>query len=746
MSDQTVPSILDYGLKFLSFIKQPYSIIPLNEKKMPMCKVKGHPENLIRLLSKDYDHKLWSKATYYGVVVSPAFNPDTTKQLIVIDLDVPSEDGHESDGREYIGNFNIPDTLEVRTKSGGTHFYLWIDKGIKLNSRPYPGIDIVMVSPFFMVGPLPGVYDISKKRAIAIADQELVDQLTKVNNKSDDEQSNMLLDNIQAGIPKGERHDTILKLMGRCAALHIPKGESMLLAQYAIGKCDQSTGLPNIEDIEKQYDDAVSKFQPRTSLDDLMRDLVLVTSTGRIANIDKPTVTLSKDTLVAEHPGLIPNVNKPLNAQGMHPLAKTGSVWLDSTEKHVVDKMGYYPSDEKIFTYESLLHLNEYSRGPVYLPEKYSKRDAMLVQDVLSRTYGPIYEDYLKSVYFKWMNPEVKFNWAIFLTSRYEGTGKGLSFKMIQNMFGPRNCVDMKPESFGERFNSTWTHSLFTLIDEANMTTSRNQRVQLMNSLKRIITEDSMTVEVKGMEKEAAVRAFFLMFIFSNEKSTLDINKDSRRFLVHHDEEIVTPQEAKRMYELGSILSDYKHNKEFVGGILRWMRETVDISISDTFNPKGIAKKTKSLRNEDHLLSIRGQAILDAIEAEEHIFISDIITLDLFRYYCKDVLELSATDTMYLKKELVERKLLRFVPRNPKVLVSTKNTRTTLVPTPDMPMARNGLPLHKVLSKNRGIKNIYCIRNPTKWIHTKASPKDLKNEINKLYTDQSRSNLAVVDA
>ena len=99
-----IPKILNAGIKFLKFLDQPYGIIPIAIKdgtKRPMCKVKNQLDNLFRIGDEAYI-KQWSSAQFFGLVTNPSFNPDIEKQLFVVDVDIPTEGGHEKDGREHL--------------------------------------------------------------------------------------------------------------------------------------------------------------------------------------------------------------------------------------------------------------------------------------------------------------------------------------------------------------------------------------------------------------------------------------------------------------------------------------------------------------------------------------------------------------------------------------------------------------------------------------------------------------------
>lgn len=639
MTEEVIhPEILLQGIKFLKYIKEPYGIIPIavnNGHKRPMCKVKGHLENLVRLDSPNYISQ-WNEAEYFGIVTHPGFNPDIEKQLFVIDVDVPTEGGHDSDGREHLHKLDITDTFTVQTPSGGIHYLYWAPLGHKFKHAPYDGIDLVWKSPFYFIGIGSKGYKLINKMPISDASDELLDQLKyeheeKVNQAG--ERMTILDDIIENGIESGQRHNTILRLMASLVKRRIPKSEAMAIASFAIAKCDQSDGLPTLEEAESQYLDAMAKFATGTNLDDLLQDLVYLSAPNVVMNArNRAAPAISAAAMCNAFPAQIPNINKPLNQQGNFPLGKLGQVWLDSSDKLIANTVGYRPCDDDLFTRGSITYFNNYMTPDI--PPAGAINDLVIqqFQMVFKRTFGPIYEDWLKVIKYKYLYPHVKFSWCIYLTSKEEGTGKGLSWAFAQAIFGAVNCLGINPSEINQRFNKPLSTCTFALVDEAHGVVNKSARNAYMNALKRIITEETMTAEGKNVEKDIGVESYFFMFIFSNDRTALEINKGSRRFLVHHDEEPKTRKEIDSMYRVG----DYIKDPAMVSMFLQWIIDNVDITVGPNFNPKGEARKTDDLLNSDSdvYMSPDVQKVQEDISSGAEIFNADLVSLSQLEYYC----------------------------------------------------------------------------------------------------------------
>jgi len=738
-----IPQVLERGVTFLRYLKEPFGIIPIRivaGKKRPMVKIKDHQENITRYSNKNIltaTLDIWERAEYYGLVVSPRFNPDIKKQLIIVDVDVPSPGGHTTDGRVHLDKLDLQDTLTIQTGSGGTHYYYWVPMGHRFNPKPHDGIDIVHMSPFYAIGPGNNGYKITKKVEIADASEELIKQL-KVQPKSGESVRSDIFEKISDGIPRGERHDTLLKLMASMVGRQVPKDVAVKIGEWAISKCDATDGIPTVDEIESQYDDAKNKFTPSgQSMDFMLNDLILISSLDKVKRKSHPSAAgLNLSTIQIIYPFKVPNINKMPRDDGTYPFEPAGKVWKESDKKIIVDWVGYHPGEDMTYVQDGQTYFNSYSMPKLPTP----LQDDLLIQlfqSVFKRTYGPIYEDWLKVIKYKVMNPEVKFNWCIYVTSEKEGTGKGLSFRFTQTIFGSRNCLDVKMHAFEERFNNSWTESTFALVDEAHGSVTRASRNRVMNAIKRIITEDTMTIERKGADKQIGIPAHFFLYIFSNDATSLDLNRDSRRFLVHHDFNPITSEEKAKMNKLAPHLTQLQS----VATIMNWIMETVDVTESENFNPKGEARKTKDLTNPDfnNYVSDTAELVMDDIRNHADVFASDVLTTSQFEYYCNQ--RFTAITFGKVLSELRQLKALQYIPQP--FQSNRRTVKKSFIHKLDMSLCKSGINLRDAYLPEKFQYNIVVCRNFDMW--KKATSEELRHEIDKNGPQRRVAPLTTVD-
>ena len=134
------------------------------------------------------------------------------------------------------------------------------------------------------------------------------------------------------------------------------------------------------------------------------------------------------------------------------------------------------------------------------------------------------------------------------------------------------------------------------------LTTSANN-VQ-MNTLKRKITEESMTSQKKGVDKQLGVASHYFMFIFSNHRASLNINSGSRRFLVYHDDRKMTDTDKANIKAFATLR---KKDPNIIKMIMSWVLKpgNVDCTICEEFTPQGHARKTIDLHSANYYYELR---------------------------------------------------------------------------------------------------------------------------------------------
>lgn len=222
---------------------------------------------------------------------------------------------------------------------------------------------------------------------------------------------------------------------------------------------------------------------------------------------------------------------------GNMPTAKGGTVkvikkWQKSTikEDHTSRVIG------KIKTYFGFITMPDHSENfkreidgyyNLYEPLNYKpeKGDLTHTTNFLKHIFGeyfPIGIDYLKVLYqFPTQNLP-----TICLVSKENETGKSTFLKLLREIFGD-NAVILGNEDFSSNFNSHWATKLIVGIDEGFI----EKRI-IKEKIKRLVTDDSILIENKGVDKARV--DFFGKFILlsNNEENFIQMDKEDTRFFV----------------------------------------------------------------------------------------------------------------------------------------------------------------------------------------------------------------------
>lgn len=115
---------------------------------------------------------------------------------------------------------------------------------------------------------------------------------------------------------------------------------------------------------------------------------------------------------------------------------------------------------------------------------------------------------------------------ALCLVSKEQKTGKTTFLKWLTEIYGD-NAVTLGNEDFGSNFNTSWSSKLVVGIDESFI----EKRI-IKEKIKRLITDDTILSENKGVDKVR--RDFFAKFILNsnNEDNFIQMDKEDNRFFV----------------------------------------------------------------------------------------------------------------------------------------------------------------------------------------------------------------------
>ena len=126
--------------------------------------------------------------------------------------------------------------------------------------------------------------------------------------------------------------------------------------------------------------------------------------------------------------------------------------------------------------------------------------------------------------------PGIKIRWSPVITS-VEGGGKGLLAKLISAILGHHNCnTQLMYEQMVNQFSNVLMGLQFGIINELDLATKKNVK-QLTNKLKKFMSDDTLTIELKG-RPQIKIPFFCNFMIFSNDEDCLYLTKEARRYLI----------------------------------------------------------------------------------------------------------------------------------------------------------------------------------------------------------------------
>ena len=148
------------------------------------------------------------------------------------------------------------------------------------------------------------------------------------------------------------------------------------------------------------------------------------------------------------------------------------------------------------------------------------------IETVICNDHAPSI-DYL----FKWLawtvqHPAEPSEVAVVLRG-LKGTGKGILARVLLDIFATHGLHISKADRLTGRFNAHLMHCCFIFLDEAIWPGDKAGE----GTLKRIVTEPTLTIEAKGFDAGEAVNRLSIMMA-SNEDWVCPASNDERRFAV----------------------------------------------------------------------------------------------------------------------------------------------------------------------------------------------------------------------
>ena len=718
-------SVLD---KALDFASRGHRVFPVHKKNPQL-------ERWPDLATTDHVViKSWYDGKYR---YCDSFGVCPGRDSLVIDVDI--KDGKKGkESLKWLKQAGLPiETFAVRTRSGGLHLYykfppipdtLYVKSvvGWDFNGRKLDGIDI-RGTRGFVVGPTgDNGYTLVQDRDLSTLPENVQSALpignivkevvnTQSANQLVSEEASALRGNIPEVISKGQRHDTLIRLMASWAR-KVSYDNAMLLLEIAISRCeDQDSDPIDIQEYIPRLDEAYKKFEPivKEKLDWMLDNIVFIESGPRIYNIDKPgnvgTMTMP------EARGFFANwiIWEETSTGATKPISVFDR-WIKHTARKSSPQVGYKPVKETLYTCGAtgIEIINSYRAPDFEIRE--TEIDAAPFLDFVTFLLQDDVEIFLDWCAHLIQQPEKKLAWAPVIVSTKEGLGKNFLFSIIAKLVGQWNTKNISAGLFIKTFNTFLVNSILVLINELEEVDAK-KRFEIVSKLKGYITESHQTIEPKGINAYPA-EIFTNFILFSNKEDAIHISDDSRRFLIH-------------------INYNKPKEKDYYVSLSKWLTEGGYQAIYNLLAARDIANfawfgHAPSTASKAVMvnagLSTEEAVLRDAINNSSSVFRSDIITRDSLLYFINNKLpkglNVHSSRIKYILRENFESLPL---------LDGVRKGRQIRVPIIDHRSDEDLL-----IAGDMEKQVIYTCRNHDKWI--KASIDAITNEYQKIFTVESK--------
>jgi len=193
--------------------------------------------------------------------------------------------------------------------------------------------------------------------------------------------------------------------------------------------------------------------------------------------------------------------------------------------------------------------------------------DVSKILDYYKWFLGEHWETVEQFIAYMIQKPGSKVRWTPTIISP-EGGGKGLLAKLISSILGHHNCnTQLMFEQMINQFSNVLLGLQFGIINELDLSSRKNIR-SATNSLKKFITDDVLTIELKG-KPQIKIPFFANFMIFSNEEDCLHLTKEGRRYFIikikHTQDDIISKLESGHK---DYILDSLENNSKQLGYLL----------------------------------------------------------------------------------------------------------------------------------------------------------------------------------
>ena len=535
-------------------------------------------------------------------------------------------------------------SMTVRTKSGGYHLYYdhpGID--IKLSINILPGIDL----PLHCVGPgsigkwEKGNYTIIHGRIDNILQpisNEFKTWLEKnISSKKQSSVTHSLVSPVEAillkgeipkSIPSGERHITLLRLIGSWVRSGYPRENILTLLMTAIERCDG--GPPErVEAYIERIDETLGK-----------------SSFNR--PVPEPLDFFIKNAIyVKDHDGVFEIPSRRMYVKGLQnvyaqyhyyeeietPTGKTKTCkkyalteWVHHKDRRTVDSFGYKPSGELMF----FDHAQRCNVVNTYIAPEFPNPESTEAYDrfikFITFMCGPKADFVLDWAAWIVKHPDIKLQFALALISETHGVGKNLFFKIVERCVGIHNTIEFTLDKLFSPHNDYPMNTHLAIINETQVDLSdrfnSKKHKEIIEIVKDLITNDVATVNPKFV-KISQVSSYVNYGFTSNNLHGIPLDEKDRRF------EIVIC--SKKLYSTEEYSFFWNMTNKDIAAIREGLISRAAGKVNERYSPNKPDEAKLAVINAGR--SFIEIDIANAIINKDGVFAKDVVTFELFGWY-----------------------------------------------------------------------------------------------------------------
>ena len=257
---------------------------------------------------------------------------------------------------------------------------------------------------------------------------------------------------------------------------------------------------------------------------------------------------------------------------------------MNNARRKVVEDWIYdpkqYNAKERLVKQDEKLYLNSFLPGElVSEPGDINLWDHLL--DHLFNDQTKYKDHFLDWLAYQVQNRGEKIRYACIVVSTQYQVGKGSIWRAIKLMFGSHNAKEIDVGQALDKSKGYLTNSQIVLIDEMQSAGKFEEKMALLNNLKRIITEENISSRALYIDYKI-IKSCTNYLLFTNNKDALSLPPNEVRYWVYISEQA-------RLND--TFYADY-HKWLDNGGAKAILHSLQIREISKDFLPKGIAPDT----------------------------------------------------------------------------------------------------------------------------------------------------------